>query len=136
MMGYRSTTVIARSILIAAGLAGLCVAAAQAQPAAAGHDQCFLVSNIDGFHASDDRTVYVRVGISDIYKLELMTECTGLTFREDIGLDHRGSGPWICSPLDAEVVYRDAGVPERCPVSAMHRLTPAERDALPKRDRP
>ena len=43
---------------------------------------------------------------------------------------------WVCTPLDATIIVRDAGISQRCPVTAMRHLTPAERDALPKRDRP
>jgi hypothetical protein len=35
-----------------------------------------------------------------------------------------------------EVVYHETGMRERCPVSAMHKLTPDELAALPKKDRP
>ncbi len=109
---------------------------ALAGPAAALPQTCFLKSNINGFSAPNDRTVYVRVGVSDYYRLDLMTECTGLTFRQAIGLKSTRGSAWICSPLDATVVYHQTGMRQSCPVIGIHKLTPAEFEALPKRDRP
>jgi hypothetical protein len=125
----------------AAVLAGAVFSAqdVSAQPAAAdsGHgNQCFYTRNINGFQAPDDRTVYIRVGVNDIYRLSLMVDCIGLSFRQGIGLESTPGDPWICSAIQATVVYRDTGISNRCPVSGIHKLTPAEIAALPKRDLP
>lgn len=121
-------------------LGGLLLAAAPAQglaqPAAKSADQCFLASDVNGFNAPDDHTLYIKVGVSDVYRLDLMSDCPGLRFRDGIGLERTPASSWICSPLDATVVYRETGMPERCPVTAIHKLTKAEVEALPKRDRP
>ncbi len=111
-------------------------AAADPGSAAKSHDTCFVRRDINGFSAPNDRTVYIRVGIRDIYRLDLMNDCAGLTFRQSFGLEDQPATPWICSPLDATVVYRESGIPERCPVTAIHKLTPQDIAALPKRDRP
>jgi hypothetical protein len=105
-------------------------------PAKTSNNQCFYTRNINGFQAPDDRTVYIRVGVRDIYRLSLMVGCTGLTFRQGIGLESTPGDPWICSPIQATVVYRDTGIRNRCPVSDIHKLTPDEIAALPKRDLP
>ncbi|HWF00698.1 MAG TPA: DUF6491 family protein [Caulobacteraceae bacterium] len=99
-------------------------------------DQCFLASNVQNFSAPDTRTVYIRVGVNDIWRLDLMTECLDLPFREHLGFERAGSDPWICHPLQATIVSREAGVPQRCPVASMHRLTPEAVAALPKSLRP
>jgi hypothetical protein len=124
---------------VAAVLATLATAGPAAGPAAAqprGQEQCFLVRNINGFSAPNDRTLYVRVGVNDIYRLDLMIDCEGLTFRQRLGLQSTVGDPWICEPIQAQIVYRDAGIANRCPVSAIHKLTPDEVAALPRRDRP
>jgi hypothetical protein len=124
------------------GAGALCVAAAlvpgSGAQAAPSRDACFARSNINGFSAPNDRTVYVRVGVSQIFRLDLMTKCINLTFRQNIGLEARPANAFICSPLEATVVYRDTGggFPQRCPVTAIHKLTPEEIAALPKKDRP
>jgi hypothetical protein len=115
------------------------VALGSAAPAAAAdksRDACFARREIDGFSAPDDHTVYVRVGANRIYRLDLMIKCTNLTFRQGIGLESQPANAFICSPLEATVVYHDTGILERCPVKAIHKLTPDEIAALPKKDRP
>ena len=130
------TAVRRLGLMILAGASLLAAAPAALAADQKSSDECFLSSNVDGFRAHDDRTVYIDAGVHDYWRLDLMGGCQGLTFRDSIGLEHRGAGPWICSPLDAQVVYRDSGFPQYCPVTALHHLTPAEREALPKRDRP
>jgi hypothetical protein len=113
--------------------------AASAQPAHADSgkaEQCFLGANVDGFNAPDDHTVYLSANVHDVYRLDLMGSCTGLSFRQGIGLERTPGNSWICSPLDATIIYNDHGIHERCPVTAIHKLTPAELVALPKKDRP
>ena len=113
--------------------------AAVAQPAHADSgkaEQCFLGANVDGFNAPDDHTVYLSANVHDVYRLDLMGSCTGLSFREGIGLERTPGSSWICSPLDATIIYNDHGIHQRCPVTAIHKLTPAELAALPKKDRP
>lgn len=107
-----------------------------AKPGARPQDQCFFARDVNGFNAPDNHTVYIRVGVNQVYRLDLMTDCLDLTFRQSLGIQSTPGSPWICSPLDAQIVYRDVGMPQRCPVTAIHKLTPAEVAALPKRDRP
>jgi hypothetical protein len=98
---------------------------------------CFFASDINGFEAPDDQTVYIRVGASDLFKLDLTPNCTGLRFRQDIAIRSSPSeGGFICTPLQAEVVYRESGIPEVCPVTALHKLSKAEIAATPKKDLP
>jgi hypothetical protein len=131
------------ALIAAAGMIGVATMVAtggHSQPAPSApkaERSCFWTHSVNGFNAPDDRTVYIRVGVDDIYRLDLMTQCIGLTFRQDIGLEHDPSGDsLICSPLQATVVYRDTGIPERCPVTAIHKLTQGEVSALPKKYRP
>jgi hypothetical protein len=120
-------------------MAALTVGALAGQGAAAAaksDDTCFYRRNINGFSVPNDHTVYIRVGGRDVVRLDLMNECPGLTFRQSFGLEDRPANAWICSPLDATVVFRETGIRSRCPVRAIHKLTPDEIQALPKRDRP
>jgi hypothetical protein len=124
-----------RAALAALAIA-LTAAAAAASASPATHNQCFVRRDINGFSAPNDRTVYIRVGVSDVWRLDLMTECTGLSFRNGFRLEARPATAWICSPLDATVIVRQSGISQRCPVSALHKLTSDEIAALPKRDQP
>ena len=120
--------------LLSGAAVGAALAASALSPAMAA--ECFLQRNINGFSAPSDRTVYVRVGVSDVWRLDLMNDCTGLSFRQSFGLQGSPTGPWICNPLDATVRFHEAGARMVCPVSAIHHLTKDEVAALPKKDRP
>ena len=127
--------------MIALGLSALGLAAANPlKPALAADSSpqpCFYARDVNGFETPDDHTVYIRVGVSDIYRLDLQPHCTGLTFRQNIGISSSPSeGGFICTPLQAEVVYRDNGFPQRCLVSGLHKLSAAEIAATPKRNLP
>jgi hypothetical protein len=128
---------VARLALSAAGLAVLAppTAPVSAQPAQRHAEQCFYSRGLDGFNAPNDRTVYIRAG-NRVFRLDLMIDCIGLAFRDHVGLESIPGDPWICQPIEAQVVYRENGVPTRCPVSAIHQLSPDELAALPPRDRP
>lgn len=95
--------------------------------------QCLYVHNINGFNAPNDRTIYVRVGVSDVWRMDLMTDCVGLSFEQGFRLRSAGGDPWICEPIQADVSIHDIGMPQRCPVSGLHKLTPDEIAALPRR---
>jgi hypothetical protein len=112
------------------------VGALAASAATAQGRNCFLRRSISNFSAPNDRTLYVRAGVRDVYRLDLLTSCTGLTFRRGITLKGSPTGGWICNPLDATVILRRSGMNQRCPVTAIHHLTPAEIVATPKRDLP
>ncbi len=137
----RQNTLAARALaptLLAAALgAGAFWLPAPVADAANSKDTCFARRNIESFNAPDDHTVYLRVGGNQYYRLDLMTRCLDLSFRQGIALEDQPANAFICSPLEATVVYRAAGsIPQRCPVKAIHKLTPAELAALPKEDRP
>jgi Family of unknown function (DUF6491) len=128
------------ALIAAAGLmvSGTLVATggrSQPAPAAPKPEQaCFWAHNVNGFNAPNEKTVYIRVGVNEIYRLDLMYDCTGLTFRQDIGLEREPAGDsFICNPMQATVVYHDGAIPQRCPVTAIHKLTKDEASALPKK---
>jgi len=98
--------------------------------------QCFYASNINNFTTEADRIVYIRVGVSDVYRLDLMTECPELSFRLDVQFTRADPGSSICSPVDLTLSYRQNGARRICPVVDMRKLTPQEVAALPKRLRP
>jgi hypothetical protein len=134
-----SITVGVRLVASAAIVAGAVLSApvVSAQPSQShSGNQCFYTRNINGFRAPNDHTLYVRVGVNEIYRLDLMTDCTGLTFRQGIGLQSTPGDPWICSAIQATVVYRDTSIRNICPVNSIHKLSPGEVASLPKRDLP
>lgn len=126
-----------RLALIALALAGAGFAAAP-EPAPKPTSEprsCFFVRNVTNYADAGDETLYVRAGVRDVYRLDLMGHCNDLDSAMHIGLETRGSS-MVCDPLDVTVVAGSAIGPQRCPVTKVTKLTDAEIEALPKKHRP
>lgn len=130
-----------RSLLFgAATLAGsLALSLACAGPAAADSKHpCFFITQWENWHATNDHTIYIRVNLKDIYRLDLSAGSQELTWPGPYHLVNvvRGSSS-ICTPLDFQLAVSDShGFYQRLIVSDVTKLTPEEIDALPKKDRP
>ncbi|HWE44726.1 MAG TPA: DUF6491 family protein [Caulobacteraceae bacterium] len=130
--------------LTAAALAALFTVSASAvaapparDPAAKAHRACFNHRELNGFTAPNEHTVYVRVSVNDVYKLETFGPCIDLDWAMGIGLEDRGSGGWICVGDLTDILYRQSGIGEqRCSAKVVAQLTPDEIKALPKKSRP
>ena len=112
-------------------------AAASAAPRPAG--QCFYARQVSGFSAPDREHVYLRVGVRDVYALDLLGPCPDVDWTLGLGIASHGSN-FICSGLDAElIVPRSPSAPlggQRCPVEHIRKLTAAEVAAIPRKLRP
>jgi hypothetical protein len=97
--------------------------------------QCFFTRNADGFAAPDDKTLYVRVGVRNVYQFEMFVPCQDMDWNQRIALVSRASSS-ICTGMDAEVVTHSPIGTLRCPVRSVRKLTPEEIAALPPRARP
>jgi hypothetical protein len=122
-------------VLALSGLAVQTPALAQPKPKTGG--ACFYGSNADGFSAANDRTVYVRAGIRDVYELKLFAPCIDVDWAQHIALRSR-SGDFICegNNVDVEVITPSPIGHQRCQVTSVHKLTEADVAAMPKKDRP
>ena len=96
---------------------------------------CFYARNISSWAPQDDTTVNLRVNVRDYYQVKLLGPCTNINWTDAIGIEHRGSD-WICSGLDAVIIARGPGGPNRCPAISVRKLTPEEVAALPKKAKP
>lgn len=96
---------------------------------------CFLTRNVSSWSAADDKTVYIRVGVKDVYRLDLLGPCPDIDWNWSIALESHGSS-WICSPLDATIIAKSPIGPQRCPVRQVSKLTPQEVAAMPKKHKP
>jgi len=111
----------------------------QAQPPSpprsdAGARQCFYANDINNYTTEGERTVYLRVGVREIFRLDLMTDCPELGFRQDIEFRHVGGSS--SSPIDLTIQFHQPGARRLCAVSDMRKLSPDEVAALPRRLRP
>ena len=138
-------TSLARPITRFAALALLAATAACTTPAtsetAQGGDpaakgrQCFWARDVNGFSAVDDDTVNLRVGVKDVYQLELMGPCHDIDWAQKIAIQSR-NGSFICSGLDAVLIAPSPIGPQRCHVRTVRKLTPEEVMALSDKDKP
>src|ERR1700744_746912 len=131
----KTPALLAAAALTLAAAAAPFAATAADKPSA---DQCFWARNITSFAAPDDHTVYVKVGMRDVYKMDLMISCPDVDWNQRVALQSsRGAGGSICGSPDVEIISHATGLGhQRCPVKAMRKLTPDEIAALPKKAKP
>ena len=140
-----------RSRIVGAA-AAFCAAGALASPALADQQHpCFFINQWEssvlvGFKAAErylqfnghPNTVYLRVNIKDIYRLDLSAGSEQLTWPGSYHLVSvvRGSSS-ICTPLDLQLAVSDShGFYQPLIVKTITKLTPDQIAALPKKDRP
>ena len=120
--------------LALSGSLGLAGHAVSATPAA--HtDSCFLANDWEGWKSPNPNVIYVRVGVSRIYELDLSAGSNQLQ-EPDMHLvsQIRGSD-WICSPLDLQLQLADnhGAFQEPLIVKSITKLTPEQIAAIPKK---
>jgi len=132
-----------KSIAIAAAVAGLglgvgasALAREDAKPAAStkANRSCFFANQINGWRSeNNDRTVYLDVGVKDVYRADLFGRCLDLDDALSIGVETRGGGSSVCDGLDVQIIVQSSMGPQRCPVTKLTKLTPDEVQALKTR---
>ena len=133
----KSTGAACAAFLLALSLPLAAPAATPAEkpPADAKARQCFWAPSVTSFAAPNDKVVNVRVGVKDVYELEMLGPCQDVDWNNSIALVTRGSN-FICSGMDADIVSRSTIGPQRCPVRNIRKLNPEEIAALGKRAKP
>jgi len=121
---------------VAAGAFGLCASPALADVPA--RQACFLSSDWSGWKSPDPTTIYLRINVNRIFRLDLAHPSYSLNDPSvHLVSEIRGSS-WICSPLDLQLKVADTRGIMREPlfVKSIAELTPDEAKAIPPRDRP
>jgi hypothetical protein len=88
--------------------------------------RCFLAASVNGFTPRGDDAVDVQVGASRHYRLTLASACPDVNWSIRLGLRTLGGSSWICQGADAEIVVASPNGQQRCLVSDVRALTPAE----------
>jgi hypothetical protein len=112
--------------------------AACAQPSQAAGKSCFFVSQLDGWKAPNDKTMYIRTTGNRYYRLDMASSCPALTgINPHLVTTFRGSNS-VCSHLDwdLKVARAPGSPPEACIVKTMTAMTPEEVKAIPKKFKP
>ena len=126
------------AIPICFGLAGALANAAPASAAPSGK-ACFFAHELSSWKEAGDKTVNLRVGIKDVYQLQLLGPCPDLPYAEAIGIETRGGSRRICSGLDINLIVPGNvthGAPRRCMATSLRKLTKEEVSALPPKEKP
>ncbi|HTW35473.1 MAG TPA: DUF6491 family protein [Rhizomicrobium sp.] len=101
------------------GLALLVSAPAFAVPS------CLQIGQIWNWHALNDKTRIVEDNWHQKWKLSLMGTCINLTFKERVGFQSIGGfGGLTCLSKGDNVLIRNPGFPQRCPITDIVRYTP------------
>ena len=131
------------AIVAMLGVAALATAAQGAPKAGATQRSCFSMRQLQGTRPDGDKTIYARVGLHDIYRLDLAFRCTSLANQNGLILTPAGGQDNICGPLDLDVRARgiggggiSGGGSEPCVIKSITKLTPEEAAALPRKVRP
>jgi hypothetical protein len=127
------SAVVIAAVCLVVGAAG-----AQTPPAAPSKGgECFRMSDWQGWRAApDSRSIYLRVGINQVWRADLDSECSELNAPDAHLITETFSGS-VCDGLDLNLKVGDStGMVIPCMVSKLTRLTDAEAKALPKDVKP
>lgn len=135
-MRFSSTfAVIATAGLLTGSATAPAFAKSPEEPGAKPQRQCFWTRQVNSFASNDERVVNIRVGVKDVYQLEMFGRCHDVDWSHNIAIRSRGSS-YICTGLDAEIIAPSSIGPQRCAVRSVRKLTEAEAKALPKHAKP
>lgn len=126
----------AAAVLGLAALASGPVAFAADKPAKA-PAACFSSRNWDGWHSPDQKTIYFRVNVRDIFKVDLSYGSPLLTYSDSHLISREHGTDWICAPIDLDLSVSDgSGIHDPLFVKAITKLTAEQVAAIPKKDLP
>jgi Family of unknown function (DUF6491) len=113
------------------------VAPAAQTAAAPTRTACFSIHQWNGWHAPNPSLLYVRVGVSDIWRIDLNSPCNTLRDPSAHLVTRVRGSDQVCSAIELDLgAQGSGGFSETCFVKDIHKLTPEEAKALDRKDRP
>jgi hypothetical protein len=110
-------------------------APAAAAPKAAAR-ACFRTSDIGNHTVGDNHTLYLNVGPKDVYRVVMRNTCLGgVQSTDPIELNAIGGSGSVCEAGELDIrttLAGGGGLPARCLVDELVKLTPAEAAARKK----
>jgi hypothetical protein len=97
-----------------------------AAPAQSAAPRCFRAATVNGFTSRGDDAIDVQVGTNLHYRLSLAGPCPDVDWSLGVALRTTGGSSWICQGADAEIIVPSPTGRQRCLVSDVRALTPAE----------
>lgn len=108
-----------------------------AAPTPASANTCFRSSEIRNHTVGGPGTLYLKVGMHDVYRLSMSGSClSGALPSDPIVTETMSGSNLICRPIDLTLSVSKGGFATPCIVRTMTRLTKAEIAALPPKVRP
>jgi hypothetical protein len=133
---------LAAAVAASAALGGLAAPLAHASTEAAGparsERSCFTTTNWDGWTpAPGGDALYIRVNMRDIYRVDLTPGTHARKFADHFLVNVVRGSNWICSPLDLDLTISDhMGFRQPLIARGLHKLSPEEIAAIPRKDLP
>jgi hypothetical protein len=122
------------ALLAALALSALAGAASAAPVPAVKPNTCFFSRDWAGWRSPDENTIYLRVHIKDIYKIELSSGSPRLIYPDSHLVNVMRGTDSVCSPLDLDLAVSDqSGFPEHLFAKSITKLTPEEIKLIPKK---
>lgn len=128
---------------IAAALFLAVLPAARAQPPEAAPparpQSCFSLSDWHGWTADGDQTLYLKVRMHDVYRVDLAEKESSLSAPGMHLITKAYGSDMICNPIDLDLKIADNMGPQfpvRLFIKSITKLTPEEIAALPEKARP
>ncbi len=103
-----------------------------ASAAAASDRQCFSAGAVRRFRPAGRHAVDVEVNRRRVFRLDLSAGCFDVDWAHRVALRPR-TGSFICSAGDAELIVPGRTGPDRCLVTSVRQLSPAEVEASRRR---
>lgn len=105
--------------------------------------RCFSTSQVQNFRQGGMNEIYLRVGRSDVYRLDAVGGCGGLDFTNslaivsDLGGGSLGGGSRVCTDDNVRIIVPGSNAfGGACRARVSQKLTAEEVAALPTRERP
>ena len=108
-------------------------ATAQAAAKPKATSNCFFTRDWSDWRSPNDKTIYLRVNVRDIYQVDLAGGSSLLTWPDSHLInDVRGTDS-VCNPIDLDLKIAQDGIVEPLFVKAITKLTPEQVAAIPKK---
>ncbi len=113
-------------------------AAADTAPVPGTPPRCFFVQNFQNWKAPDNKTMYIRVGVNQYYRLDMAGSCDALTYPNTHLITQWRGAPTACDGVDWDLQVSQGipAAPQSCIVKSQTPLTPAQAAAIPKKFKP
>ena len=85
---------------------------------------CLVVGQIYNWQAPNNNTLIVEDNWHKKFKVSLMGPCINLTFKERVGFKSFGGTELSCLTKGDDVLVRNPGFPQRCPITDIVPYTP------------